>query len=127
MEFNRPIAEVLSAVSGEQLGTSPKAWWDWWDRYNDTYREPKVVQQTVEPKYTPPVLVSIPPTSLPGLSRRFGECFAAGTTVWTLEGPKPVERISVGDLVLSQNVDTGQLAYKPVLRAAARPRLPWSR
>ena len=124
MEFNRPIAEVLSAVSGQQLGTLPKAWSDWWDRYNDTYREPTPVQQTVAPQYTPPMMVSVPPTPLQGMSRgRFGECFAAGTTVWTLEGPKAVERVSVGDLVLSQNVETGQLAYKPVLRAAVRPPL----
>jgi hypothetical protein len=43
-------------------------------------------------------------------------CFAAGTPVWTVEGPRPVERIAIGDLVLSQNVETGELAYKPVLR-----------
>jgi hypothetical protein len=123
-EFNRPIAEVLSAVSGQQLGNSAKAWWDWWDSYNDVYREPKPVQQTVEPKYVP-VVASPPPSPVAQVYRisqwRWGECFAAGTAIWTLEGPKPVERVVVGDLVLSQNAQTGALAYKPVLRAAKRP------
>ena len=110
-------------MSGEQLGTSPKAWWDWWDRYNDTYRESKPTQQTVEPKYRPVAMIPVT-SSLPGVTGgRFGECFAAGTTVWTLAGPKAVERILVGDLVLSQNAETGELAYKPVLRAAERPPL----
>jgi hypothetical protein len=123
LEFNRAIAAVLSAVSGEQLGTSPKAWWDWWDRYNDTYRESKPTQQTVEQKYKPVAMVPIISTVPGATGSRFGECFAAGTIIWTLEGPRPVERVSVGDLVLSQNTETGELAYKPVLRAAERPPL----
>jgi hypothetical protein len=118
-QTNGRIVEVLAAVTGEKLGPSPKAWWDWWDQYNDVYREPKLAQTTYEPKYTPmPLLL---PSSL---MRYGGECFAAGTTVWTIEGPKAVERIAVGDMVLAQNADTGELAYKPVLRAAERPPIP---
>jgi len=113
-ELNRPIAEVLCAVSGEKLGPSAKDWWKWWERYNEAYSESKPTQRTVEPKYRSPLPLPLPPTWK-------GECFAAGTTIWTLDGPKAVERVSVGDLVLSQNVDTGELAYKPVLRAAERP------
>jgi hypothetical protein len=48
-------------------------------------------------------------------------CLAAGTKVWTESGPKVIEEIQVGDLVLSQDPETGRLAYKPVLRATTRP------
>lgn len=48
-------------------------------------------------------------------------CFAAGTKVQTLLGPTPIEQVKVGDQVLSQNPDTGELAYKPVLLTTIRP------
>jgi len=33
----------------------------------------------------------------------------------------PIEQIQMGDLVLAQNIETGELAYKPVLRPTVRP------
>ncbi len=51
----------------------------------------------------------------------FISCFAAGTPVSTARGPRPIERIQVGDLVLSQDVESGELTYKPVLRTTVRP------
>ncbi len=47
-------------------------------------------------------------------SRR-AECFVAGTTVWTISGPMPIEKNQVGELVLAQNPDNGELMYKPVI------------
>jgi hypothetical protein len=49
------------------------------------------------------------------------ECLIAGTPVWTASGPTPIEEIRVGDLVLSQHPETGELAYKPVLKITLRP------
>ncbi len=49
-------------------------------------------------------------------------CFPAGTPVMTRNGPVPIERIKVGDEVLSRNRDTGKLEYKRVA-ALARPHL----
>jgi hypothetical protein len=42
-------------------------------------------------------------------------CFAAGTEVTTLAGPKAIETVQVGDLVLAQDARTGSVGYKPVL------------
>jgi hypothetical protein len=50
------------------------------------------------------------------------DCLAAGTLVWTARGPLEIEQIRIGDLVLSQHPDSGELAYKPVLRTTVRPR-----
>jgi hypothetical protein len=52
----------------------------------------------------------------------FAECLVAGTPVWTASGLVAVEKIKVGDMVLSQNAESGELALKPVLRTTIRPR-----
>ena len=50
------------------------------------------------------------------------DCLAAGTQVWTETGSMAIEKIKVGDRVLAQDTDTGELAYKPVLRTTVRPK-----
>jgi hypothetical protein len=47
-----------------------------------------------------------------------------GTPVWTKTGIKPIETIELSDLVLAQDVATGELAYKPVLARTVRPPCP---
>lgn len=41
-------------------------------------------------------------------------CFTSGTVVKTVDGDKPIQEVQVGDLVLSKNPDTEEVAYKPV-------------
>ena len=41
-------------------------------------------------------------------------CFVAGTLVETEDGQKPIEEVEVGDKVLSENPETGEIAYKTV-------------
>lgn len=48
-------------------------------------------------------------------------CFARGTKVWTLTGRTPIEQICIGDQVLAQDPESGELAYKPVLGVTLRP------
>lgn len=47
---------------------------------------------------------------------QLGGCFVAGTMVRTKEGFKPIEDIQIGDRVLAQPEETGQRAYKRVVR-----------
>ena len=49
------------------------------------------------------------------------DCLAAGTPVRTDRGLTAIEEVRVGDRVLSQDVETGELAYKPVLQTTVRP------
>ena len=44
-------------------------------------------------------------------------CFAADTPVYTLDGPRPIQSVEVGDQVLSQDPKTGILQYQPVTEA----------
>jgi hypothetical protein len=48
------------------------------------------------------------------------ECFVAGTPVMTHKGLLSIERIRTGDLVLSRDLETGSLAWKPVVAATQR-------
>ena len=52
-----------------------------------------------------------------------GECFVAGTPVHALSGPVPIESIKAGDRVLSQDLRTGELAYKTVQGTTLRSAL----
>ena len=47
-------------------------------------------------------------------SEKISYCFVAGTLVTTEDGQKPIEEIQIGDKVLSENPETGEIAYKTV-------------
>src|SRR5690606_21133253 len=86
----------------------------WWNDYNEVFVETKIVRGTFEFNET-----VVTDGGSPGRSH---DCLAAGTPVMTLHGPRAIEMIQVGDLVLSRHPETGELAYKPVLRTTTRPR-----
>ena len=44
------------------------------------------------------------------------KCFVAGTMIITISGLKAIEQIQGGDLVLAANEETGEVAYKEVVR-----------
>lgn len=130
---NQWIVALLAATTGQELGDSPHLWWDWWERYNEYsadgetpvyensyaesthryYRAPESNYYRINPPPPPP-----PPGGYPR------SCFAAGTPVWTNTGLREIESLQTGDLVLSQNTQTGELTYKPVVGRTVRPPSP---
>lgn len=113
VQRNHRIAKFLGNVANEEFDGEPRQMWRWWDDYNQTryqdykperYQRTALVRTTVQ--YAPPVSC---------------ECFAAGTLVTTSRGEKPIDRIVVGDLVLSKDTQTGELSWKPVIRTTIRP------
>jgi hypothetical protein len=116
---NERILFVLTNVTGKNFGPEPRQWWDWWSDYNEyEIADERPVYESNEATYevlAPPP----PPPSLGGGGS--SECFVRGTPVWTKIGLLPIETLELGDLVLSQDVDTGELAYKPVIGRTVRP------
>ena len=143
--FNERVTRVLNIATQQNLPPVPQSWWQWWNQQNDVVlygqkptqalqRTRQVVVQDQapaqgqQPTRQPVVQAPARRKSTNVETRRVvsplqlrGECFAAGTPVWTASGILPIETIRVGDVVLSQDVETGELAYKPVLRTSIRP------
>jgi len=115
-ERNQRVRELLTITAGCEFDDDPKSLWSWWDDYTEVYNpenKPVVVEcvhrreTTVVPRYVSSC-----------------SCLTAGTPVWTDRGPVAIEKVRIGDLVLSQEVETGELAYKPVLKTTVRPPVP---
>lgn len=100
---NARVASVLRDLTGETIDAAPKAWWNWWRDY--VQQQPDLAAATINDRFQAAILEQQPR----GLSR--------GSFVWTLRGQRPIEKVAVGDFVLSQNLDSGELAFKPVLAA----------
>ncbi len=118
--MNERICEALRVATAQILPSSPEAWWSWWNDENEVslmgskptelaYQEQSQTYEDIQSASG-----SSPP---PGRA----ECFVAGTPVWTIAGPVAIESIQIGDLVLSQDPDTGELAFQPVLQTSERP------
>jgi hypothetical protein len=109
--LNRRIYSTLKRATEEDLAEEPRPWWDWWQDHTEYYRtadRPVYATQDITNEYV------VVPTQAK-------ECFARGTRVWTKTGRQAIETLELGALVLSQNVDTGELAYRPVLGRTVRP------
>ena len=114
--INEHVASILETATGMSLPATADEWWQWWYDYNEVYVDgEKPLQQSL---IRDDVTVNAP-AAIGSLN--LGDCLAAGTLVWTVSGPMPIEEINVGDRVLSKHPETGRLAYKPVLRRTTRP------
>jgi hypothetical protein len=114
-ELNGRIIAVLAEVTGKRPTPDARTWWKWWSEESDSQRSERKPAVVVRDETASTFTAEVPLTQAPA------ECFASGTPVWTDNGLMPVEKIKVGDRVLSKDVETGELAYKPVLHTTVRP------
>lgn len=115
--INTRAGHVLATVTGQPENPDPSAWWNWWvDEIDVQAPNKRVVIVEEDERVIMPQVLGIQPLrpSLPT------SCFAAGTPVWTESGFVPIEKIRAGDRVLAQEIETGELAYKPVLATTVR-------
>jgi hypothetical protein len=116
---------ALKQLTGQDFGENQAAWRDWWAKANHVffqmagnYEPPRrtVVRRV---QRTDSIYLTIP------RYRPWGggfSCFVPGTPVWTKDGVVAIDHIQLGDLVLSLDVETGRLDYKPVVYRTVRPR-----
>ena len=97
----------------------PLAWTAWWaDQLGYRLPAPDRAPAAAPADKLPPE--GVEPDPLNGYWR--ASCFGRGTPVHTREGPRPVEKVRVGDVVLAQDPATGELDFRPVV--AAREDMP---
>ncbi len=125
---NERVAEILTLTTGEQFGPKPEIWWEWWNDRNGVFIDGE--KQVVSNYETETVRIADEGGTGAsgsgsevgrGSTPRFHECLRAGTPIWTERGLVAVEEIKIGDRVLAQDPNSGEIAYKAVLRTTVRP------
>ncbi len=105
--LNDRVVPVLRETTGADINADRSAWENWWvDQLGyaarvDSRYKPTIVQQSFIPAQPVPVGITNTPINFQRMS-----CFGAGTLVHTLTGTRPIEQLLVGDLVLSQDVES---------------------
>jgi hypothetical protein len=113
-EHNSRITIALREATGLNLGDKPAPWWNWWSQeFNESFDDlpPTKPIYNISDHYA---------GYQPYLPRTSLSCFAPGTKVWAQNGRQAIETVKVGDCVLAQDVESGELAYKPVLATTVR-------
>ncbi len=110
-----PVLSLLESLTGQKLGADPVPWRKWWTEqlgyvYEDRYGSKPTLSDSVS---VPDLTVETPSVFL-GIQQH-SACFAAGTLVHTIDGPRKIESISIGDRVLAQDTSKGTLSFRPVL------------
>lgn len=128
---NSQVFYVLEQTTGAAVARDPVDWWTWWDHYNEIHKPTKRTQIAMDRK-TSLVTRSVGTQMYthrtgPVISAIFCSCFVAGTTVWTETGLTSIEDIQVGDRVLSQDPESGELVFKLVTGKTLRPPAPLTR
>jgi hypothetical protein len=99
----RAITALKNTLGAPDFKDDEDKWQTWWyEQLGYRYEAPPQVEV---------VQRAVPPSAVPYVT----SCFIAGTPVHTLDGPRPIESVLVGDQVLSQDTTTGALSYQPVL------------
>lgn len=114
-EWNGRIFAVLQDATGMELPNDPEEWWAWWTDYNQL-----TPPNTKSLRYAEVTETRTKVTHFPRRIRQ-ASCLTAGTPIWTDRGFVAIEKIQIGDRVLSKHPETGELAYQPVLRTTVRP------
>ncbi|HUQ69950.1 MAG TPA: polymorphic toxin-type HINT domain-containing protein [Planctomycetaceae bacterium] len=120
-DINARCQRALTAVTGDTDAHRPEDWWSLWDRLQAV--DPpgtKPVVEVVEVQEQQLIVETTPLIEITEIIRPRTSCLPAGTRVHTELGPKPIETIQIGDRVLAKDIDTGELAYRPVLRTTVR-------
>lgn len=132
-QVQRNVCTVLRSATGEKLDDTPSQWWNWWDLEQEILNiGNKEILRNYDRNYQSLVYAVNPEQARvfettgstenpdPQTGRRC-ECLTAGTMIQTEMGMRPIESIQIGDNVVSQDIETGEISLKPVVRTTQRP------
>lgn len=117
-EVNASVMQVLAATQHVNPGNTPYAWWNWWIEENERYAKHK---PTMEFSRYAADSNQAPEIGVVKVNYISCSCLIAGTPVQTERGLLAIDKVQPGDLVMAQNVESGELALKPVIQTTIRP------
>jgi hypothetical protein len=119
-QWNQRVSDVLSGATGAVPQTTPQQWWTWWASLTSTIVPSSSDKQVLEVSETVVVepFIQLSAEEFRTSDRR--SCLPAGTLIRTDAGLRPIDALRIGDRVLAKDIDTGELAYRPVLRTTVR-------
>ncbi|MDG3007807.1 polymorphic toxin-type HINT domain-containing protein [Paludisphaera mucosa] len=126
-DVNERSGNILKAISGRDFGDDGEKWAAWTiDLEGYAY---SASPRPEPPTYVEDVPLAFAPQAGPAVvTQQVGtrivaghSCFAAGTPVRTLQGPRAIETIRPGDQVLAEDTTTGAFRYRAVVRAFHNP------
>lgn len=115
-------SNALSNLTNVCFGKDPIAWASWWAKQNDDFFDDETI--LADPASAIPESTTARMTMV---AANDPSCFAAGTPVWTKAGLKPIDKLVLGEPVLSIDVESGELTYRPVVRRTAMRRAAFRR
>jgi hypothetical protein len=120
-DTNGRISLLLAKVFDENHGR-PEQWWKWWNnRHEQKDNVQKPLNRLVQYQTNVDVFQTFSCDQKLTVLQKNPSCFIAGTPVVTSQGMRPIETLKTGDVVLSQNIETGELTWKPVVCPTIRP------
>jgi hypothetical protein len=114
--LNARIIPVLASTTGKDFA-EPEQWWKWWQEDNEYYTS----DHPVDYEYYSGSENYFYGKPYDEVRPQLHSCFVKGTPVLTKTGPRPIESLQLGELVLTQDVDSGELTHKPVIARTIRP------
>ena len=112
---------VLERTTGFTNADDPKLWEKQYNDYNGWYTPPDTKPVYRQSAYNSDTYSAVPTNRF--LTNQHS-CFPAGTAILTISGPRPIEEIKMGDRLLAQDIETGELTYKLVQATTLRPATP---
>jgi tetratricopeptide (TPR) repeat protein len=126
---NTQIIEALRSTTGEWELQTPQKWWEWWDDRNEVYStdEKPIITSYASSSVSLQGASRQPENGMEQMSsqsrrtvRERKDCLAGGTPILTQRGPIGIERVRIGDMVLSKHSETGEVRFQPVMRTTVR-------
>jgi len=128
--LNDRVCTTLATATREPIAAVPGQWWSWWNDQNGVFvqgqkpvrtafrrQQVEVVDQVDLSQASPQTRAAVSQA----IAQQMKDCLAAGTLVWTANGPVAIEKVQVGDMILTQDTSTGELTFKPALETTVRP------
>ena len=117
---------ILATAVGRDFHADRKAWEEW---FVDQLGYAMVSRSVEKPTVVEEVPVEYQPEAVTTIDRTYTllsrvSCFGAGTMIRSIDGPRAIETLAVGDRVLTQSTATGKLGYRPIVFVHRNPPSP---